>query len=394
MPPRCGIAILDGMRRVGCKVVALATVLASCGIGGQRHFREAFPDPGVLITTSDPAAVRAELANVTLPDDDAHNMHLLGMLREQKSLDAAHLVLLVRAVSLPENIICSNGDGKWCYPQRGKSDHAAFVDQMLTEGADKLDDVDAYWLGELIGISQSDETMLALCEKFVPAVDDGSEHAFDELLRGMPGSPALMPFLANYMAPQGRLDGDRGWYAFDKMAFDSDRLALLAVVLPRTEELTEKRLLRAMKAFSFDSGRKRALALLVDKTPSIDAEVARVAVGTFSFDSGRGDAFATLAGSGRVQLEEDQLARYVKLCSFDSGKLKCVKVFAPTLQGESSARAAKKLLSAFSFDSDRLKAVELMAPRWSRLSTEDRRALLALFSFDSSREKAAQRLMP
>ncbi|MFT4843023.1 MAG: hypothetical protein ACI8UD_003314 [Planctomycetota bacterium] len=374
-------------------LVGVAGLLASCGIGGQRQFGDVFPDLGVLLTTADPVAVRAELVTVQMPDSEAHNMHLLAMLRGQKSMDAAHLVLLVRAVALPENIQCSNDNGRWCYPQRGDSDNAAFVDQLLTEGAAKLDDVDSYWLGELVGISQSDAVMLALCELFVPVVDDGSDHAFDELLRGMPGSPAMLPFLSRYMGPQGRLDGDRGWHAFRKMSFDSDRVWLLATLLLRQEELTDERLLMTMKAFSFDGGRKKALQMLVDRATSLDAEVARAAVSTFSFDAGRSAAFATLAKRGTVELEEHQLARYVQLCSFDSGKIKCVELFASTLQGEPSIRSAKKVLGAFSFDSDRLKAVQLMAPRWSQLSQGERNELLGAFSFDSSRKKAAKLLM-
>lgn len=279
-------------------LVAVAGLLASCGIGGQRQFGDVFPDPGVLLTTVDPVAVRAELGNVQMPDSEAHNVHLLAMLRAQKSLDAAHLVLLVRAVALPESITCSTGNERWTYPQRGLSDNAAFVDQLLTEGAAKLDDVDSYWLGELIGISQSDAVMLALCEQFVPVVDDGSEHAFDELLRGMPRSPAMLSFLSTYMGPQGRLDGERGWHSFQKMSFDSDRASLLATLLARQEELSDERLLMAMKAFSFDNGRKKALQMLVDHASPLDAEVARAAVSTFSFDSGRSAAFATLAKHG------------------------------------------------------------------------------------------------
>tara|TARA_R110002072_G_scaffold109160_2_gene236365 strand:+ start:114 stop:1244 length:1131 start_codon:yes stop_codon:yes gene_type:complete len=368
-------------------------LFGACGIGGQRQLRDAFPDLGVLVTTADPARVRAELANVTLPDSDSHNMELLAMLRGRETVTAAHLVLLVRAVALPENIICSNGAGKWTYPQRGKSEHAAFVDQLLTEGAAKLDDVDGYWLGELIGISQSDATMMMLCEQYVPAVDDGSERAFDELLRGMPGSPAMLPFLSLYMGPQGRLDGARGWHAFGKMSFDNDRVALLETLLQRNEELSDERVLMAMKAFSFDNGRERALELLVDRASPLDAETARAAASTFSFDSGRGAAFATLAKRGGVVMEESQLARFVGLCSFDADRVKCVQLFAPKLQGEPRGKAANSLLSKLSFDSGRLKVVELMASRWVQLSKDERFALLQVFSFDSSRKQATRLLM-
>ena len=376
------------IRNVGMVVVLVAGLLASCGIGGRQSFREAFPDPLVLVTTKDPARVRARLADTVLPDDVAHNEQLLAMLRSRETMDASHLALLVRAVALPENFVFSTGAGRWAYPDRGEGAHAAFVDQLLMEGAEKLQNVDGYWLGELIGISQSSDTMQLLCERFVPSVDDGSDLALDELLRGMPGSPAMLPFLAEYMEPQGRLEGDRGWRAFGKMSFDSDRTALLGILMRGDGGVTGDRLLLAMKAFSFDDGRMQALQMLVDKAAEVDSETARAAVATFSFDSGREGAFATFAKRGGTVLDEQQLVKFVRLCSFDSGKIKCVKLFVPSLRGEPSGDAAKQLLGKFSFDSDRLRALELLASRWRELPESERGALLKVFAFESSRTEA------
>lgn len=373
--------------------VALAAVLASCGINNRTNFRDAFPDAVVLVTTTDPVAVRAQLAKVALPDRADHNDELLALLRSNESIDAAHLVLLVRAVALPENIQVTNGRGHWSYPQRGKSGNAAFVDQLLTEGADRIGAIDGYWLGEMIGISQSDLTMLMLCNRFVPQVDDGSDRAFDEIVRGMPGSPALMPFLEKFMGPQGRLDGERGWHAFASMSFDDDRASLLATVLRHEPDLTNERFLKAMRAFSFDDGRKRAFDLLVERVKPLDADTAHAAIATFSFDSGRGSAFATLAKPGSVDIDEADLLKFLKLFSFDSGRIKLIKQFADSVQGDVTYGNANKLLRAFSFDSDRLTAIKIMAPRWLALSVNERRKLAKAFSFDSSREKALGYLM-
>ena len=376
------------MSNVTRLTVALAAVLASCGINNRTSFLDAFPDPAVLVTTADPEGVRAQLSRVALPDRADHNDELLALLRSSESIDAAHLVLLVRAVALPESTQVTNSRGRWTYPRRGKSGNAAFVDQLLTEGADKISDIDGYWLGEMIGISQSDSTMMMLCNRFIPQVDDGSLRAFDELVRGMPGSPAFMPFLQLYMGPQGRFDGERGWHAFASVSFDSNRAALLAMVLQYEPDVTNERFLKAIKAFSFDAGRKRAFDLLVEKVKPIDAGTAHAAIATFSFDSGRGSAFSTLAKPGHMDLDEGDLFRFIQLFSFDSGRINLIKQFAPTVHGEVTYKNANKLLRAFSFDSDRLTAIKIMAPRWRNLSLKERRKLAKTFSFDSGREKA------
>lgn len=370
----------------------VAVALAGCGINSTT-FREAFPDPAVLITTTDPVTVREKLARVSLPDSQDHNEQLLAMLRSCESIDAAHLVLLARAVPLREDIMVSNNSGRWTYPQRGKVANSAFVDQLLTEGAEKIGDIDAYWLGEMIGISQSDSTMLMLCNRFVPKVDDGSNRSFDEMVRGMPGSPAFMPFLAKYMCPEGRLDGDRGWRAFSRMSFDSSRVTLLGLLLENESQISEERLLTAMRAFSFDSGRSKAFSLLVDKARPISSGVAHAAIATFTFDSGRQSAFATLAKPGNIVLEERGLLKFVKLFSFDSGRIGVIKKFANSLEEAPTADGAIGLLRAFSFDSDRTKALELMASRWQSLPVDARRRIARTFSFDSGQTKALELLM-
>ena len=376
------------MRNTGKLLVAVAAMLTGCGINGRISFREAFPDPSVLITTSEPLKVRRQLDHVVLPDDRAHNEALLQMLQSEDSMDAAHLVLLVRAVSMPENFTVSNGERRWAYAKRGEGANAALVDQMLIEGSTKVRDIDAYWFGEMVGISQADATMRLLCERFVPQLDDGSDRVLSDMLRGMPGSPAMLPFLCDYMGPEGRLDGERGWQAFARLSFDADRARLLASLMQRSDEVTAERLLLTVKAFSFDSGRNQALDLLIARAKPIAADVARAAVATFAFDSGRGSAFAALAQQGGTQLDEAGLVSFVNLCSFDSGRLRCVELFAPSLLGDTSVAAATQLLRCFSFDSDRGKAVKLLAPRWQGLSKRDREQLLTTFSFDTSRKRA------
>src|SRR5262245_59537985 len=61
-------------------------------------FDEVLPDASVLVTTTDPASVRAQLDGSQLPDSKAHQDRLLALLRSRQQLQAAHVVLLANAV--------------------------------------------------------------------------------------------------------------------------------------------------------------------------------------------------------------------------------------------------------------------------------------------------------
>ncbi|MEO6596934.1 MAG: hypothetical protein ABIP94_19485, partial [Planctomycetota bacterium] len=207
-------------RRSASSFLLLPVVLAtSCGGGAVLarrtgpDFAVAFPAASVLVTTQDPVAVRTRLAEVRLPATKEHHDQLLSLLRAQPTISAQHLVLLVEAVALPEQNLSMFNDGHMqrTYSQRGKGGFAPVVDHLLTEGTPKLTGVDRGWLGEMLGRTQSDATLRGLADRFVAELDDGSETALLQIVGGMPGSPALLPFLTGYLAPQGRLDGTRGW---------------------------------------------------------------------------------------------------------------------------------------------------------------------------------------
>ncbi|HEX5052045.1 MAG TPA: DUF4476 domain-containing protein [Planctomycetota bacterium] len=374
-------------------------VTACCGGGSFAHrtgpdFAVAFPDTTVLVTTQDPAAVRARLAEVRLPETSQHHDELVALLRAQPTISAPHLILLAEAVALSDRNVSIYSDGhlQRTYPARGASEFAPVVDQLLVEGTPKLTGVDRRWLGELIGHTQGDAALRTLADRYVPGLDDGSETALLEMLDGMPGSPAMLPFLTAYMLPQGRLDGARGWAAVGHMPFDEQRVALIETLAARQPSIDATRALQTIGTLSFDAGRRTALAVLAAKIEPLSADVSRRLVATFSFDEGRQAAFATLAKSG-LHLDDAQLVGLVALCSFDAGRLRCVELLAPCLQGEPTGPASRALLDAFSFDSDRARALRIMAARWQSLPVEARRNLLGSFSFDSNRAEAATALM-
>ena len=375
--------------------IAAALALTACNVGGRQGppFAEAFPDATLLVTTSDPLAVRLQLDTVQLPATTAHNDRLLELLRSQTQISAAHLSLLTRAVATENHIVCSTGTRQWCYGTRGRGQHAAVIDQLLTEGADKISNIDRQWFGELIGVSQSDATLRLYVDRFLARVDDGSDQALTEMLAAMPGSPTTMPFLVEHLAPQGRLDGERGWLTFATLSFDSDRTALLRALAARKLPIDGDRLVRVMKAYSFDAGREEAFALLVAAASPLDDGHTRAAIATFSFDSGRAAACAALGRQDTVHITESQLAALMRPFSFDSGRLQCVQTLAGRVFGESTIADAKAILRTFSFDSDRVQATKVMAARWQQLPLTDRLELLDTFTFESGKNKGTSLLM-
>jgi hypothetical protein len=373
----------------------LALALTSCGTSpfGRRTgpaFRDAFPDAAVLVTTQDPESMRQQLANTQLPATEAHHRQLLDLLRAQPKVTAAHLVLLVEAVSMPDCTMFVAHDGRTyhAYPPRGTGEFAPVADQLLREGADKLVGLDRRWCGELIGRTQSDETLQLLAERFVPGLDDGSEGALREILDGMPGSPATRPFL-RFLDRTGRLDGERGWAMIGALAFDDDRVALLELLAARHGKVDAARLVAIVKAMSFDEGRVVAARLLAAPAQPVPAAAIHDVLAAFSFDEGRAAAATTFASHGRQPCDLGEVAKLARLFSFDEGRLACVRAMTERVQDPVAGDHVLAVLKSFSFDESRLHALRALAPHCRNLPGAEKKRLLTAFSFSSSREAAA-----
>ncbi|MFY9343910.1 MAG: DUF4476 domain-containing protein [Planctomycetota bacterium] len=378
------------------RLPALATLaLAACSIGqpSGQPFDQAFPDPGELVTTADPAAVHKRLADTAVPDSAAHRERLAALLAARSELTGAHLALLARAAMHSTRSMCSTGNGTWRWCARGEGAQAAAIDRLLLDGLGRVTTVDRRWYGELIGLSQSDATLRALFDRFHARVDDGSTPALTAILRGMPGSPATRPFVDQLFAAGKLADPERAWAVLAAVDFDDDRTAVLAALVTHGVAITGDRLVAAMKLFSFDDGRTQAFALLAAKADALSFDQGRAAIATFSFDDGRQAAAATFGKRADLALTDDQLVTLARMFSFDDGRAGCVRALAARLTGEPDAAAARALLSTFSFDDGRLSTVKAMARRWNLLTADERRGLLAAFSFDSNRTQALPLLM-
>ena len=376
-----------------------AFVLAGCSSHlAQRtgpRFETAFPDPTVLVNTTEPLEVREQLANVQLPATTAHHDRLLELLRSQPRISAAHLLLLVEAVALPTDRVTmiSTGKRSRVYTPRGHGEFAKVADQLIAEATFKLVDVDRASCGELIARTHSDATLARLADQLLRDLDDGSVTALQEILGGMAGSPATEPFLVGYLAPQGRLDGERGWAAVGMLSFDDDRTALVRALATRQQPIAATKLPGLVASMSFDEGRTAVVQALAEEAAPVSPAIARDVVAKFSFDEGRQAACATLARQGRLELRMDELVAMTRLFSFDEGRLACARKLAPRLTDDDAGEAARELLRTFSFDEGRLGALEAILPKLQSASGPQRKNLLGTFSFASSRETAAGLLM-
>ncbi len=383
--------------------LALASISALALAGCSSHlaqrsgprFEVAFPDPTVLVKTNEPLEVREQLAKVQLPPTTAHHDRLLELLRSQPRISAPHLLLLVEAVALPNDRVTmiSNGNRSRVYTPRGHGEFAKVADQLIAEATFKLKDVDRASFGELLARTHSDATLARLADQLLRDLDDGSVTALQEILGGMAGSPAIEPFLVGYLAPQGRLDGERGWDAVGMLSFDDDRTALVRALATRQQPIAAVRLPALVASMSFDEGRTTVVQALAEKAAPVSPAIARDVVAKFSFDEGRQVACATLAKQGRLQLRMDELVAMARLFSFDEGRLACVRKLAPSLTDDDAGEASRDLLRTFSFDDGRLGALEAILPKLQSASGPQRKNLLGTFSFASSRETAAGLLM-
>lgn len=389
--------------------VALAALLvpAACS-SAPRTFDEVFPDPEALLTTPDPDGARQALATVLIPDTEAHRERLLAALRNRDRVSGARLALLAAAMTSSRQRQLGDETHPIFWPARGRGTHAGPTDALLTLGLPKLEAVTRREFGQLIGHTQSDEVLRDYCERFLPGLrldqperqlagvsdrfgpdlDDGSDAALIEILAGMRGSPATAPFLS-LLAMSGRLDGTAALAAFAQLAFDDDRVTVLAALVARGQPIGGEQLLTVLRAFAFDDGRERAFALLAQHLRTLTPEQTGAAVATFTFDSGKQAAFASLGVHGGVSLSDEHLLAMARLCLFDGTRLQCVQRLAPRLVGPADGQVAVQLLKQFSFDGDRRSAVEAMASRWRSLDAATKERLLATFLFDSERQRAA-----
>lgn len=378
---------------VGCHVQSTSR---SVIVGGGVHkrtgpaFDEAFPDPSILITTEDPDRLRAKLGNAILPSTQEHHDRLLELLGSVDSINPAHLQLLVEAVYLPQDggVLTVVNEQRIHFPLRGKGEFAPVADRLLLEGAKKLEDLDAFSAGRLLGRTHSDGTLSELADLFLEKVDDGSDQALQDLVRGFGGSPALRPMLVDFMAPRDLLTGERHWTALEALPFDDGKLAVIEACALRMEQCTPADLVRYGKLMSFDSGRVSAIAAVAPRVGKLEGTDLVPLLGAFSFDEGRHQSLEKLIASAEVKSTHVELNEIVRTCSFDETRGKLVGLMAPRLGGSPTSATLREILAAFSFDSGRLKALERLAPSLGGIDSREHREVLAVFSFDSNRKEA------
>ncbi len=427
-------------------VLVLLTAFSGCessrfkGVRTGPPFAEAFPDPSVLLTTSDVDATRQLLRAVILPETREHHDQLRALLDAKDEVDAEHLLLLTEAVAEIEFVrveswslvggltssmsvtIELNGEPIVFHP-RGASRFASNVDEILLDGTSKIvRPVDRLAFGRLLGRTQSDETLMTIAARLWVDVDDGSPEALRDVLDAIPSSSIRQELVLAYLMPEGYVARDRELIVVEAMGFDSNRSAVIEAILDRRSDVAFAELDAFVSQMSFDSGRAGVVDLAAPKLSSLDGDdlvramkwmsfdagrhavlerlaplahvdsfdgAARVTE-TFGFDAGKKHALEMLCDESHLELEAADLERVVSMASFDAGKLEALRLVKPILVDGIDATVARKLLENFSFDDGRIEVMRLFREHLEYLAVEDREALLNVFSFDSSRARARE----
>lgn len=370
-------------------------------------FAEAFPDPTVLLTTSDVKGTRAELSTVQLPSTREHHDELVELLRSVDAIDVEHLLLLTEAVDLS---VAESDEASWpagtklviesssgdsdvrILPARGTSPFADVVDTLLLEGTAKLAPIDEFDAGRVLGRTQSDETLGALADVFLPTFDATSAGSLRELLNGFGGSSARIPFVTKILAPGGTLVGEREDVALLALTFDEERVAVATALIESRDRITIDDLNRYLERMSFDDARVDVLRTAIPKLPILDADALVGVLRRLAFDDAKVEAVRRLAEAKRLRILIEDLRAILQNFHFDDPRQAAIEILAPSIGGTVNSVIAGGIIRLFSLDSTRSRAVIGLAPKLAELDAGDRDRLLRNIEDEHAKAEAREAL--
>ena len=387
------------MRPSPLLLISLAFLLPSYGveIAGARtgpDFKEAFPDPAMLIATADIEETRELLDTVQLPETDAHHDALLKALDDVEAIDSEHLVLLTEAVAIPprltdgaiksiKSIIKAVIDGREIAYSRGEGEFSHVIDDLLLAGAKKLSDVGPQSFGRLVAVAHTPETIVALGDILLERSDSGSTSDLEAILQEIPWDGIRTELCVEVLIPRGRLKGERTDIAIESMSFDSGRTALIGAIYKSLDELDAETLLRHVRLQGFDSSRTDVVEKGVAVIDRIDGSLALALVETAGFDSGREAILKALLPKLDLRNADEMLA-LVRTNSYDSGREAMLKVLLPTLD-RIEGSVALALVETAGFDSGREAMFKALLPKLDLRNADEMLALVRTNLYDSGR---------
>ena len=355
-------------------------------------FDMAFPDPSVLLTTTDVPQTRKLLASVQLPRDEASLEELVALTEAAPALDTEHILLLTEAVPAQwgDAVALSLMDPTWRARQFAEGDthdelYARVSDQLLESGMARWSNPDARGMGRLMGRARTDAALIRIAEQWLPDWDDGSVGALEDILGGMSSSRRLDVLVLQVLIPQRRLEGERQWLAVDALVFDSERVAVLLALMAQRTEVSVAYLLECLQRVTFDSDRMAIIREAQPKLGPCSSRDLRDLMSTLSFDSDRAHLLELFADQVTFEDARD-VARTLRLFSFASDREKGLRLLATTPGFTVRSGELLELMSLVDFDSDREDILRIASPRLDGpLKASDLRSILRRFDFGSDR---------
>ena len=394
------------------------------------EFAKAFPDASVLVSTTDVREVRALLETVQLPATKEHHDQLIALVDEAEEFSAQHLLLLTEAVARDPDlsncvIITSSQNGTTFHWTRGAGEYAHVIDELLLTGAKKVSDPSPKHFGQLLGRTQTKQSLIALvreCEKVNDADDwdDGSASDLQAILEESLIDEIKLELCIDALLPAGRLDEERANVAVRSMAFDGGRKRLLTADYARRSSLSPEELLSHVVLMSFDEARTETVrqgapllakvdghqvldlvetaAFDTGKVEMVQALASNIEfqsspeviaiVEAAAFDSGKEKILSALAAGSFLKLNGDDLVAFANTAAFDSGRIDILKTLHPHVDSALSADELRQVLHTCAFDSGRRQVVEIFVNELRRLPSSDREQILSCFAFSSDKKEA------
>jgi len=301
----------------------------------------------------------------------------------------------------------------------------ALRDQLLVEGCVELDsDPDLSETAALLARATSLEALKALAGQCLPFCDDGSDEALAKLLMNLPDDEQRRRLVLDVLRPAGlladsrrfaalcamrsdrargrlaealileldRLDLDELYAFVEPIAFDVNRVPVIAAGLPLLELFFGEDLLAVLSWMAGDSGRESLLVAAVPRLEMLFFEEALNAAAQFGGESARVRALSLLATAGDLTASAPELIRVCDLVSEEVHRLAVLALVVPFLEGALPVEDARTLIEAFAFDAGRLKAIEALAVGLRELPAEDCELLLSMLQHAETRRRARQLL--
>ena len=314
-------------RRRGLPTLFVLALLAGCSLTSGEldrtgpSFRDAFPDPSILLSSEDVGALRAKLSRTPLPTTLEHHELLGRTLEERSEVRTENLLLLTEAVSVwPEGAVQPSE-----LPTTGTGPYAEWVDRLLLEGAKRLEDFQPGLVGTMLERTQSPEGMAELAEVLVMLCDAGDPQTLVLLLDGFEDGDCQADFVIDTLMDRGVVVGEKRWLVLRALRSRAAMRRVANEVILRDPDFEAGTLATLLRQAQTDGARLEYLDLALEWLSFEDPADRCAVLQAFSFDRERYQALDRLLLESRSRPWTDEAwATVAATFSFDSTRLQMI----------------------------------------------------------------------